>query len=182
MPTINADSTPMSAEEPRWAARAQARMAPESAYQQIQAKPQSLAFAQIDSPLGLACWIVEKFQRWTIPAEADDPPFAMDWLNAIVMLYWLNGPSAPSWLYTFLRDMSAMAAPDACVKVPCAFTLFPRDLVVPPPREWADRVFNVQRYLVAPTGSHFPAMENPALMTKEILEFFSCYRRSCAKT
>ncbi len=175
MPTINADTAPMTPAEMEWAGAAQARMSPESAYQQVQAtKPQSLAFAQTDSPMGLACWMVEKFQGWTIPGEARDPPFDMDWLIANVMLYWLNGPSAPSWLYTFLRDMSVLAAPPgARVKVPCAFTLFPRDFVLPAPREWLARVFNVQRYVNAPSGGHFPAVENPNLMLTEIRDFFS---------
>jgi pimeloyl-ACP methyl ester carboxylesterase len=178
IPTLTSASPPMSAAEMEWAGRAQAVMMPESAYQQVQAtKPQSLAFAQTDSPMGLACWIIEKFQGWTIPGESGDPPFDMDWLIANVMLYWLNGPGPASWLYTALRDLASLNAPPGShIDVPSAFTLFPRDLVVPAPREWVARVFNVQRYMVAPSGGHFPALENPDLMLAEIRGFFSDYR------
>jgi len=42
--------------------------------------------------------------------------------------------------------------------VPADFTLFPAD-ISRPPREWAERFFNVQRWTEMPTGGHFAAME-----------------------
>jgi pimeloyl-ACP methyl ester carboxylesterase len=177
-PTIDANSPPLAQEEIQWAGQVQAAMAREGAYLQVQGtKPQSLAYAQTDSPLGLACWIIEKFQGWTVPGESSDPPFDMDWLLANVMLYWINGSNAASWLYTFLMDPGALAAaPGARVHVPSGFTLFPKDIVAPPPKRWLERVFNLVRYRVAADGGHFPALENRDLMLSEIRQHFAAYR------
>jgi pimeloyl-ACP methyl ester carboxylesterase len=46
-------------------------------------------------------------------------------------------------------------------KVPAAFALFPKD-ISQPPREWAQRFFNVQRWTEMPRGGHFAALEEPA--------------------
>ena len=46
--------------------------------------------------------------------------------------------------------------------VPAAFAIFPRDLSHPP-REWAERFFNVQRWTEMPRGGHFAALEEPEL-------------------
>lgn len=177
--TIDGTVPPMTEEETAWAARAQAVMLPESGYQRIQGtKPQTLAYAQTDSPMGLAAWIVEKFQGWTVPGTAADPPFEMDRLLANIMLYWLNGSNAPSWLYICLNDMAAMAPPaNTRVTVPAGFTLFPKDVVVPPPRSWLERAFDVRQYRIAEGGGHFPAMENGDLLLGEIRSFFAPLRR-----
>jgi pimeloyl-ACP methyl ester carboxylesterase len=54
--------------------------------------------------------------------------------------------------------------------------LFPKDLVLPAPRRWLELVFNVKQYRAAPNGGHFAALENPALMIKDIREFFASLR------
>ena len=53
-------------------------------------------------------------------------------------------------------------------KVPAAFAIFPKD-INPPPREWAERFFNVQRWTEMPRGGgHFAAMEEPALLAEDL--------------
>ena len=43
----------------------------ESAYFELQStRPQTLAYALTDSPVGQLAWIVEKFKEWTNPAAA----------------------------------------------------------------------------------------------------------------
>jgi pimeloyl-ACP methyl ester carboxylesterase len=56
-------------------------------------------------------------------------------------------------------------------KVPAGFALFPKDLSHPP-REWAQRFFNVQRWTEMPKGGHFAAMEEPELLAEDIRAFF----------
>jgi pimeloyl-ACP methyl ester carboxylesterase len=56
-------------------------------------------------------------------------------------------------------------------KVPAGFAIFPRDLLEPP-REWAERFFNVQRWTKMPRGGHFAAMEEPALLAEDLRAFF----------
>ncbi|HXP10523.1 MAG TPA: hypothetical protein VN828_18620, partial [Acidobacteriaceae bacterium] len=60
-------------------------------------------------------------------------------------------------------------------KVPAAFALFPAD-ISRPPREWAERFFNVQRWTEMPRGGHFAAMEEPELLADDIRIWFRPFR------
>jgi pimeloyl-ACP methyl ester carboxylesterase len=60
-------------------------------------------------------------------------------------------------------------------KVPAAFALFPKD-ISQPPREWAERFFNVQRWTEMPRGGHFAAMEEPELLAADIRSWFQAFR------
>ena len=55
--------------------------------------------------------------------------------------------------------------------VPAAFSLFP-SYIGQPPREWAERFFNVQRWTEMPRGGHFAAMEEPELLAADLHEWF----------
>jgi pimeloyl-ACP methyl ester carboxylesterase len=62
-------------------------------------------------------------------------------------------------------------------KVPAAFALFPKD-ISHPPREWADRFFNVRRWTEMPRGGHFAAMEEPKLLAEDIRAWFRDFRNA----
>ena len=47
----------------------------------------------------------------------------------------------------------------------------PRDLL-PPPREWAERFFNIQRWTELPQGGHFAALEEPEALAADLRAFF----------
>lgn len=177
-PAMSGDATPITEAEKAWIATAQKTLLRETGYQQIQGtKPQTLAYALTDSPAGLAAWIIEKFHGWTIGGEDRDPPFDIDHLIANVMLYWINGINGANWLYVALVEGTAAALkPGERVLLPTGLSLFPRDLLRPPPRSWVERAYNVQSFNVFETGGHFPAMENGPLLTEEIRTFFRTYR------
>jgi microsomal epoxide hydrolase len=59
--------------------------------------------------------------------------------------------------------------------VPAAFAMFPKDLSSPP-REWAERFFDVRRWSEMPRGGHFAALEQPELLVRDIREFFRPFR------
>ena len=68
---------------------------------------------------------------------------------------------------------------DGIVDVPAAFAMFPeghRD----PPREYAERFFNVQRWTEMPRGGHFAALEEPELLAADLREFFRPLRPAAA--
>jgi pimeloyl-ACP methyl ester carboxylesterase len=177
-PWTGAGTSLVTDEEKAWIARVQKHLSRETAYQQIQGtKPQTLAYALTDSPAGLAAWIVEKFHGWTIGGEDRDPPFDKDWLLANVMLYWLNGINAANWLYVSIAEgkASALKAGER-VGVPTGLSLFPRDLLLPPPRSWVERAYDVRYYRVFEQGGHFPAVEQGPLLVEEIRRFFRDYR------
>ncbi|MCK7556027.1 hypothetical protein MKQ70_13755 [Chitinophaga sedimenti] len=45
------------------------------------------------------------------------------------------------------------------------------------PREFAQRMVNVQRYTVMPKGGHFAALEEPDLWAREVCAFFDDYEQ-----
>ena len=67
--------------------------------------------------------------------------------------------------------------PNDRINVPSAICQFPKELSHPP-REWAERTFNVQRWTEMPRGGHFAASEEPELLANDIKEFFRPLRRS----
>ena len=55
--------------------------------------------------------------------------------------------------------------------MPTGYAAFPKE-IVRPPRAWAEKVFNIQRWTVMPAGGHFAAMEEPEALAAEIRAFF----------
>ncbi|MDB5395289.1 MAG: Epoxide hydrolase [Rhodospirillales bacterium] len=169
---------PMTEEELNWLKEAQESSRLESAYQQIQGtKPQTLSYGLTDSPAGLAGWILEKFHGWTIPGSAEPPPFDLDRLLTNVMLYWLGGINASTWLYVALIDSNAFFLnPGETIAVPTGLFLFPNDLIPPPPDSWTRRVYNVTHRRDGASGGHFAVFENGPLLVDDMRAFFRNYR------
>jgi pimeloyl-ACP methyl ester carboxylesterase len=152
----------------------------EGAYALIQGtRPYSLARGLNDSPAGLAAWIVDKFQRWSDCGGTVETRFTKNDLLTNIMIYWVTGTIGSSFLPYFdftssgpLTWMSeAFKQWTGSSDVPAAFAMFPKD-ISRPPREWAERFFNVQRWTPMPSGGHFAAMEEPALLVDDIRAFF----------
>ena len=163
-----------SPEEAQWLERALAPD-PEYAYQAIQGhKADAMAMAMSDSPMGLASWIIDKFRSWSTPAADGGPPFPIDDLLVNIMIYWINGPSAPMWLYGFLHE--SVIPPGTRISVPAGFMLFADDLIPPVPRSMLERVYDVRHYAVHPHGGHFPAQDAADLFVAELTGFFRAFR------
>lgn len=170
---------PPDAEEQAWLERADIRRTGEKAYQNVHGeKPATLSFGISDSPVGLAAWIIEKFHGWTVPDAPGTPPLDRDHLIANVLTYWFGTCQPVHWMYQALLDMSGYRAPDGCrVDVPTGFCLFPDDIATPPPDAWLRRAYAVARVTRAPSGGHFPGIENGALLVDDIRGFFRAYRQ-----
>jgi microsomal epoxide hydrolase len=156
----------------------------EGGYATIQSsKPQSLAHGLNDSPAGLAAWIVEKFRAWSDCDGQIESRFTKDELLTQVMIYWATESIGTSFLpYYDYANAGALTWVQEGVKtfigsskVPAAFALFPKD-ISQPPREWAERFFNVQRWTDMPRGGHFAAMEEPALLAADLRAWFRTFR------
>jgi len=61
--------------------------------------------------------------------------------------------------------------------VPTAYAAFPREILLPP-RAWAERSYNIQRWTVMPAGGHFAALEEPEALAADIRAFFRPLRRA----
>ena len=149
----------------------------ETGYQWIQGtKPQTLAYGLTDSPVGLAAWIVEKFRTWSDCGGDVEKRFSKDVLLTNIMLYWVTGAINSSFWPYFSRRHSPWPLPDnQRIEVPTAFASFPRE-ILHPPRPWAERAYNIQRWTLMPAGGHFAALEEPAALAADIRAFFRTLR------
>jgi microsomal epoxide hydrolase len=171
-------SEPIAPDEAQWLEAARARLRRESGYQAIQGtKPQTLAFALNDSPVGLAAWIIEKYQGWS---ESPDgiPPFTMEQLTTNVMIYWVTESIGSStWLYTAARLQGGMGlTKHERVTPPTGFLSCPHDLFPPPPDAWVRRSYNLVRRTNLPVGGHFAAYERGNEFVDDVRAFFRSYR------
>lgn len=150
----------------------------EGAYNRIQAtKPQSLAFGLNDSPVGLAAWILEKFQAWSDCHGQLEQAISRDDLLTNISIYWFTetiGSSFRLYLESRLRPMQFQ--PGQRVLPPLGVAQFPAELPMPP-RTWVERVYNVQRWTLMPKGGHFAALEQPQALAEEIRAFFRPLRQ-----
>jgi len=160
----------------------------EGAYALIQGtRPYSLARALNDSPAGLAAWIVDKFHRWSDCDGRIETRFSKDELLANIMIYWatetIGSAFLPYYDFTSSGPLTWMAEAvkqwTGSSDVPAAFAIFPKD-ISQPPREWAERFFDVQRWTQMPSGGHFAAMEEPELLVEDIRAFFRPLRARAA--
>jgi microsomal epoxide hydrolase len=159
-------------EERRFLGELEIFLKEETGYQWIQGtRPQTLAFALADSPVGLAAWFAEKYRAWT---DCDGDPrnaLTMDEMLGNISLYWFtNCIGASFWPY-FAR-MHGPWPIDGKIGVPTGYCEFPRE-ILRPPRAAAERVFtDLRRWSVMPKGGHFAALEQPEALAQEIRAFF----------
>jgi len=147
----------------------------EIGYQQIQGtKPQTLAFALTDSPVGLAAWVVEKFRTWSDCDGVPENAISRDRMLANISLYWFTGAIGSSFwpYYGRLHAPRWPISPAEPVTVPTGYAAFPKEIIVPP-RELAAKTYtDIRRWTVMTKGGHFAAMEQPAALAEEIFQFF----------
>ena len=170
MPPITGDEQAFLDAVPAWAST-------EGAYSALQgSKPQTLAFALRDSPIGLAAWIAEKFRAWSDCGGDVERAVSFDTLLTDVTLHWLSdGLTGSLRLYKENRLDPLVFAPGEWVNPPLGVALFPRELPMPP-RSWVERVFDVRRWTPMPSGGHFAALERPELLAADIRAFFRSLR------
>ena len=148
-------------------------MREETGYMQIQGtRPQTLAYGLSDSPVGLAAWIVEKFRTWSDCGGDVERRFSKDTLLTNVMLYWVTGAIGSSfWPYYARQHGPWPISEKRPVRVPTAYASFPCE-ILHPPRAWAERVYNIQRWTSMPAGGHFAALEEPEALAADVRAFF----------
>ena len=148
----------------------------EGAYSMIQAtKPQTLAYGVNDSPVGLAAWFIEKFRSWS-DCEGDvEKRFTKDELLTNLTIYWATETINSSFRTYYEAQHNRAQNSEKRVEVPTGVAIFPKDLV-PAPREFAERLFNLRHWMEMPRGGHFAAMEEPGLLAEDIRAFFNPLR------
>ena len=174
--TMRHPDDPQGAEEEAWAAEFEREQIMENGYRTQQAtKPQTLSYAMTDNPVGVAAWLIEKFNSWS-DTEGDDVESAhsKDELLTNIMVYLVTGTfNSASWIYYGRREEGGrILSPEGKrVEVPVAAALFPKELLSWPPRSYVERVYNIQQWTEMPRGGHFAAMEEPELLMNDIRKF-----------
>jgi pimeloyl-ACP methyl ester carboxylesterase len=170
--SIRTDDPPASEAERRHLEQQARWERDEGAYEDLQAtRPQTLAYGLNDSPAGLAAWIIEKYRAWSDSDGDLERTFTKDELLTNITIYWATETIASSFRPYWDARHNPDPRPWIPITVPCAVALFPRDLEHPP-REFAERSYNVQRWTEMPRGGHFAALEEPQLVATDIREFF----------
>ncbi len=149
----------------------------EGGYKAIQStKPQTLGYALNDSPAGLAAWIAEKWRSWSDCHGDLEGRIPRDFLLTVLTLYWVTGTITSSMRdYFDNRWHGITLGPHDFVRSPTAIVNFTSQYVSEgnAPREWAERLYNVQRWTSMERGGHFAPTEEPVALARDIAAFFA---------
>ena len=176
-PQISSQDAPLSPAELNLLAHRKKWAQDEGGYEHLQStKPQTIAYALNDSPVGLAAWILEKMYSWSDCRGSIETVFSKDEILTNISVYWFTRSIASSMrLYYETQQNPWILSAGKRVEAPTGIAVFPKDLSVPP-REWAERIYNLQQWTEMPRGGHFAAAEQPDLLVKDIRTFFRRFR------
>ena len=140
------------------------------AYQhQQQTRPLTLAYGLSDSPAGLLAWIVEKYRDWSDSGGDVSARWTDDEILVQASLYWFTNTIGTSFRPYF--DYRAHPWPQPAMgDLATAVAAFRYNIAVPP-REYAERTYNVVRYTHFDHGGHFAPHEEPDLLARDIHDF-----------
>lgn len=148
-----------------------------SGYMKLQStRPQTLAYALTDSPVGQLAWIVEKFKEWTDSAKVPEDAVDRDHLLTNVMIYWLTATAGSTANFYYdnadvLPTAPTPPPPPPPLPTPFGVAVYPGD-PAQPIRRLADRAFpNIVHWSEQERGGHFPAMEEPDLFVADLQAF-----------
>jgi len=174
--TMRHPQGPQGAAEQAWAEQFERDQVMLDGYRTQQAtRPQTLSYAMMDSPVGVAAWLLEKFHDWSdIDGDDIESVHSKDSLLTNIMVYLVTGTfNTASWIYYGRREEGGrILSPDGKrVEVPTAVALFPAEMLAWPPRSYVERVYNIVHWSEMPAGGHFAALEQPALLIEDLRSF-----------
>ena len=174
--TMRHPDGPQGPEEEAWAVQFEHDQSLENGYRTQQAtKPQTLSYAMMDSPVGVAAWIIEKFNSWSdTDGDNIESAHTKDSLLTNIMVYLVTRTfNTASWIYYGRREEGGrlLSMDNRRVEVPTAAALFPAELLAWPPRSYVERLYNITHWSEMPRGGHFAALEEPELLIDDIRAF-----------
>ncbi|SPJ26481.1 epoxide hydrolase family protein [Palleronia abyssalis] len=135
-------------------------------------RPQSVAFALADSPVGLAAWIYALFQDVSDSHGNPEAVFSLDEMIDDIMLYWLPnaGASSARLYWEGMQAMRQGGMPQAKVPTPAGISMFAGEQVRLSQR-WADSRFDrITHFAEHSRGGHFAALEAPESLVADLRE------------
>ena len=168
-------------EENEWQIRFDKEQIMQDGYRTQQAtKPQTLSYAMMDSPVGVAAWIIEKIYSWSDLKNGDiESVYSKDILLANIMVYIVTKTfHTASWIYYGRREEGGRFFPKDFKKIetPTAAAVFPAEMSEWPPRSYVDRIFNITQWTEMSKGGHFAALEQPDLLINDLVKFAKTIR------
>ncbi|KAI8969956.1 Alpha/Beta hydrolase protein [Mycotypha africana] len=151
-------------------------------YRAIQStRPYTLAYGLTDSPVGLLGWMLEPYHAWSYfdseeqyETRALPSTITVDEFLTQVTIYWITNTMSSSYrLYyeTKKNDLkSVIDLGKSSIKVPVAVSYFENE-AFKMPKDWLDVTFKLVQYRTHKKGGHFPALEAPELLLKDISDF-----------
>jgi pimeloyl-ACP methyl ester carboxylesterase len=104
---------------------------------QQQTRPQTVGYGLVDSPAGLAGWVLEKIWAWTDNSGSPFAALSRDQVLNNLMLYWLPACGASS-ARLYWESFGSFAPHQ--ITLPVAVSAFPKE-ILPVPRKWAARTY-----------------------------------------
>ena len=174
--TMRHPKPPKTRQEKEWEFKFNRNQIMQNGYRTQQAtKPQSLSYAMIDSPVGTAAWILEKFFSWSdIKSNKIEKVYSKDILLTNIMVYLVtNTFNTSSWIYFGRREEGGRLFPKNFkkIKIPTGVAEFPKEMSEWPPKSYVKRIFNLKHWTKMKKGGHFAALEQPDLLIKDIRKF-----------
>jgi len=148
-------------------------------YRQLTTRPESLAFALADSPAGLAGWVAEKLRVWSdCDGELGSVIPLEEILTSLSITWFTESVASSQRLYYESAHGDWMLTPEDCFVRTGVLSLpggLPYEAI---PEETARRIFdNLDYYLAAPSGGHWPAWEVPETFIRAVREFYRPVRQ-----
>jgi len=174
--TMRHPDGPQNNEEKDWQIKFDKDQKMQDGYRTQQAtKPQTLSYGMMDSPIGIAAWILEKFYFWSdIKNNNIESVYSKDILLANIMVYIITKTfNSASWIYYGRREEGGRFLPKDFhhIETPTAAALFPAEMLEWPPRSYAERMYNIKRWTKMSKGGHFASLEQPDLLVDDIRSF-----------
>jgi pimeloyl-ACP methyl ester carboxylesterase len=176
--TMRLPDGPQTQEEKDWQNKFDKDQIMQDGYRTQQAtKPQTLSYSMMDSPVGVAAWILEKMYSWSDLKDKNlESVYSKDVLLANIMVYILTKSfNTASWIYYGRREEGGRYFPKDFkkIKTPTGIAMFPAEMSAWPPKSYLDRMFNIKQITQMAKGGHFAALEQPDLLIEDIVKFSS---------
>ena len=174
--TMRHPEGPQTKQEEEWQQRFNTDQIMQDGYRTQQAtKPQTLSYGMMDSPVGIAAWIIEKMYSWSDLKDNNiESVYSKDALLANIMVYVVTKTfNTATWIYYGRREEGGRFFPKDFkkIEIPTAAAVFPAEMSEWPPRSYVDRMFNITQWTKMPSGGHFAALEEPELLVNDLVKF-----------
>ena len=135
-------------------------------------RPQSIGYGLVDSPAGLAAWIIEKYWAWTDCGGDPENVLSKDEMLDNIMVYWLNAAGASSARIYWESFGGGLGTEP--ISTPMGGTDFPKEIFRTSERFAKNFYTGLYYWSVRETGGHFAAFEQPEIYIEEIQ---NCFRQ-----